>query len=386
MKVKRTGVACGLILLVLAGLIVAEPDQNFHCYLLFGQSNMAGGGAGNNDGEGTKGVDDYCDTNTRVKVLAWGDCNATPFPCPDKQLKRTHDQWYTAFPPYHNCHEGIGPADGFGRTLLDSIRSDITIGFIPCALSGQKIEVFMKGNNTPIDAHTQPTVDNGQKLQRDAYGWMVKRCKIAQQTGVIKGILLHQGEANLGQQDWPTKVKSIIDNLKADLGLWDSIPFIAGELRRDTQNQHNPIVNKLPGIIPNCGVASSDGVEARISRKDGQFDQYHFSTGGYKLFGYRYAVEFLKGASQKYMPRKGTVATKSRKHGSSVKKNTFLWDNGAVIYSLDGKVVASVKNAADRSGFRKMIPGKVYLVAAETEDQRNARIIPFVNSGNRNGK
>jgi hypothetical protein len=382
MKVISTAVACGVTLLLFAGSIVAEPDPNFHCYLLFGQSNMAGGGAGNNDGEGTKGVDDYCDTNSRVKVLAWGDCDATPFPCPDKELKRTHDQWYTAFPPYHNCHEGIGPADGFGRTLLDSISEDISIGFIPCALSGEKIEVFQKGVNYPIDSWTQPTIGNGQKLTSGGYEWMLKRCKIAQEKGVIKGILLHQGEANLGQQDWPQKVKGIIDNLKKDLGLWDSIPFIAGELRRDTQNSHNPIVNKLPGMIPNCGVASSEGVEARISRKDGQFDQYHFSTGGYKLLGYRFAVEFLKKANQEYIPRIGTVATQNQKHTSVVKTNTSLWKNGAVIYTLDGKVVASVKNAADRSAFHKMANGKVYLVSAGIKDRSNAQVVPFVKNGN----
>ncbi|NLD94723.1 MAG: sialate O-acetylesterase, partial [Fibrobacter sp.] len=179
------------VFLVRAGF--AEPDPNFHIYLLFGQSNMAGGAAGQYDGEGTKGVDDYCDTTPRIKVLAWGDCNRTPYPCPNRTLKRTFDQWYTAFPSYHNCHEGIGPADAFGKTLLDSIRSDITIGFVPCALSGQKLEVFMKGRNAPIDAHTQPT-NGSKKITSGAYEWMVKRCKIAQEKGVIKGILFHQGE------------------------------------------------------------------------------------------------------------------------------------------------------------------------------------------------
>jgi hypothetical protein len=32
--------------LLFSGTLRAEPDPDFHCYLLFGQSNMAGGGAG----------------------------------------------------------------------------------------------------------------------------------------------------------------------------------------------------------------------------------------------------------------------------------------------------------------------------------------------------
>jgi len=354
----------------------AAPDPNFHIYLLFGQSNMAGGGAGSNDGEGTKGVDDYCDTNSRVKVLAWGDCDVNPNPCPNQKLKRTYDQWYTAFPPYHNCSEGIGPADGFGRTLLDSIRKDITIGFIPCALSGQSIEVFMKGNTKAIDSYTQPQRGT-TKLQSNGYGWMVDRCKIAQKTGVIKGILLHQGEANIGQQDWPTKVKGIIDNLKADLGLWDSIPFIAGELRRDTQSQHNPIVNKLPGLIPNCAVASSEGVQARISRKDGTFDQYHFSTAGYKEFGLRYAKQFLKLSSNTWIPRLGETGTASTPRPKATPLMPRNVTSDATIYSLNGKVLATSKTTAGASSrITPKAPG-VYIVSDKARNSRTS-MVPFI--------
>ena len=43
--------------------------------------------------------------------------------------------------------------------------------------------------------------------------------KIAQRDGVIKGILMLQGETNTGQQDWPEKVKKVYENLLADLNL-----------------------------------------------------------------------------------------------------------------------------------------------------------------------
>ncbi|MBR1768396.1 MAG: hypothetical protein IJ742_06780 [Prevotella sp.] len=42
---------------------------------------------------------------------------------------------------------------------------------------------------------------------------LVDMAKIAQQTGVIKGILLHQGESNNTQQDWPQMMKKVYDRL-----------------------------------------------------------------------------------------------------------------------------------------------------------------------------
>lgn len=35
----------------------------------------------------------------------------------------------------------------------------------------------------------------------------------AQKAGVIKGILLHQGESNTGDKEWPQKVKRVYENL-----------------------------------------------------------------------------------------------------------------------------------------------------------------------------
>jgi hypothetical protein len=72
---------------------------------------------------------------------------------------------------------------------------------------------------------------------------------------LIKGILLHQGEANAGEGTaWVNKVKTIVANLKTDLGLGD-IPFIAGELIQDhaadpNAKNLNPFVNQLPKEIP----------------------------------------------------------------------------------------------------------------------------------------
>jgi hypothetical protein len=336
----------------------AAPDPDFHLYLLFGQSNMAGGCK-----VGVNATD--CDTSSagaqRVKVLAWGDCNTMSTACTSYKLVRTYDKWYTAFPPYHNCSEAIGPADYFGKTLIDSIRDNIKIGFIPCALSGQAIAVFEKGSNSAISDYTQP-VNGANKVASDGYGWMVRRCKIAQQTGVIKGILFHQGESNAGEGDaWVTKVVTIVKNLKTDLSLSDSIPFIAGELRYDGCCAGlNPYVNKLPTKTTNCKVASASGLQKRET----EGDNYHFSTPSMREFGVRYAKAFLSVASNTLVPRKGTVAVKALKAEKAVSVSSIsAWDDGAIIYSLDGKRISVIHPSNKENNWRGMKAENVYLVS-----------------------
>ena len=352
----------------------AEPDPNFHCYLLFGQSNMAGGAGGSTDQAGRVLITDECDTNSRVKVMAFGDCNQNSNPCPSRKVERKHGKWYTAFPPYHNCHEGIGPADNFGRTLLDSIREDITIGFIPCALSGQNIAVFEKGKNATIDDHTRPVI-NGQKLASGAYEWMRDKCKIAQETGVIKGILFHQGESNSGESSWPARVKKIVDDLKADLNLWDSIPFIAGEMRYDgCCKAHNVQINKLPGLIPNCAVASAEGLQRRSAS-----DNYHFNLTGTNEFGFRYAKEFLSLVNNEYMPRKGSVRVDQGDQGrSSLHRNIVTASGSAVnVYTMKGRVIKSNQTTGIDNAFRNIRSGGVYIVSRKLDNGTTA-IVPFV--------
>jgi alpha-L-fucosidase 2 len=122
------------------------------------------------------------------------------------------------------------------------------------------------------------------------YGRLVELAKIAQKSGVIKGILLHQGETNNGQNDWPQKVKVVYDNLVNDLGLDTSIPLLAGELTYlpNTAGM-NKIINTLPAVIPGARVVSADGCEINFGNTDGA----HFTPAGYTKLGKRYAAAML---------------------------------------------------------------------------------------------
>ena len=89
------------------------------------------------------------------------------------------------------------------------------------------------------------------------YAHLVEMGKLAQKDGVIKGILLHQGESNTNDKEWPNKVKGIYDNLIKDLNLKaEEVPLLAGELVNADQKgacaSMNTIIDELPKTIPNC--------------------------------------------------------------------------------------------------------------------------------------
>jgi hypothetical protein len=352
-------------IILLTSLSSGAPDPNFHIYLLFGQSNMAGGG------NTTDLIPQDCDTSPRVKVLAFCDCSGSSPDCKQLPLNRTHDKWYTASPPLHICSEGISPGDWFAKTMLDSVRDDITIGMVPCALSGQSIKVFSKGGsnfNLPTWAH--PTLGNSSP-----YDWMVKRCKIAQESGVIKGILFHQGENDVGQSWWTNTTKEIFDNLKKDLSLESKMPVVVGELVQDQGAccaSHNTLVDKLASEYPNCGLASSKG----LTKKSG--DQYnaHFNAAGMREMGKRYAQAFLTLADKSYVPRKGSVAVRNPKEWTIASLNTdnsFL--NDVTVYTLNGKLVTIPRSIGTLNNLRKINHSNVYLLVCRRSGMRSQLMV-----------
>jgi alpha-L-fucosidase 2 len=123
------------------------------------------------------------------------------------------------------------------------------------------------------------------------YARLVELAREAKKAGVIKGILLHQGESNTNDKQWPAKVKRVYDNLVKDLELDPAaVPLLAGELVNADQNgacaSMNRIIAELPKAIPNAHVISSAGLPCRP-------DRLHFTTPGYREFGKRYAEKML---------------------------------------------------------------------------------------------
>ena len=83
------------------------------------------------------------------------------------------------------------------------------------------------------------------------YQWLVDQGKMAQKDGVIKGILLHQGESNPGDKQWPSKVKGIYENLIKDLNLKpEDVPLLAGETVNADQKGVCAGFNKIMADLP----------------------------------------------------------------------------------------------------------------------------------------
>jgi hypothetical protein len=203
-----------LVLLFLVPVKGFSQDRNFYIFLSFGQSNM--------EGHARYEPQDTV-ANDRFQVLQAVDC-------PD--LDRQMGHWYPAVPPLSRCNTGLTPGDYFGKTLTESLPDSIKIGIINVSVGGCKIELFEKDTHQSY-VETAPAWMKGMIAQYggNPYGRLLELAKIAQRDGVIKGVLLHQGESNTGDQAWPLKVKGVYDNLLGDLGLSpDSVPLLAGEL------------------------------------------------------------------------------------------------------------------------------------------------------------
>lgn len=250
-------------------------DANFHVYLCLGQSNMEGNARV--EEQDTIAVDD------RFRVLSAVDC-------PEQGRKK--GRWYRAVPPLARCHTGLTPADYFGRTMVENLPSDIRVGIINVAVGGCKIELFDKDNyQSYIDASPDWLKNTVKEYDGNPYARLVELAKIAQKDGVIKGILLHQGESNTNDKEWPEKVKGVYDNLLKDLNLSAAnVPLLAGEVVNSDQNgvcaSMNKIINTLPQTIPTAHVISSAGCPAA-------FDNLHFTAEGYRMLGVRYAARML---------------------------------------------------------------------------------------------
>jgi enterochelin esterase-like enzyme len=272
------------ILLVLFGLSLSlfaqrgfAQDPNFHIYLCIGQSNM--------EGPAPIGPQDTI-SNKRLKLLSALDC---------PELGRTMGNWYDAKPPLCRCNTRLSPADYFGRTMIQYLPENISIGLVHVAVAGSKIEIFDKVlYKTYLDtsAASRPWMIK----MSDAYGGnpyqrLLDMARIAQQKGVIKGILLHQGESNTGDKAWPAKVKKIYNDLLTDLQLApNSIPLLAGEVVNADQGglcaRMNEIIATLPQTLPRAMVIPSAGLEAVP-------DKLHFTAEAIRRFGRRYASRML---------------------------------------------------------------------------------------------
>lgn len=254
-----------------------QGDKNFHIYLCFGQSNMEGNAA-------VEAIDKQ-NVPERFQML----------PAVDFSSTKKKGVWCKAIPPLCRPGTGLTPADYFGRTLVENLPENIKVGVINVAVGGAKIELFMQEYKDAYIAGEAGWFKNYcAQYNNDPLGRLIDMAKIAQQSGTIKGILLHQGESNNGAADWCGKVAEVYKRICYYLGLDpEKTPLLAGETLYADQggacSWHNQAaLPKLKKAVPNSYVISAKGLPGNKK------DSFHFSAEGYRQFGKRYAEQMLK--------------------------------------------------------------------------------------------
>ncbi|MCQ2126603.1 MAG: sialate O-acetylesterase [Bacteroidaceae bacterium] len=270
---KKTALIALAALLIAPVKGLAEVDPNFHIYICIGQSNM----------EGNPRPEQIDKEGVPENFVTM---NAVDFP--DSKM----GEWRKAVPPLARPNTGLTPADWFGRTMAQNMPEGTKIGVVMVAVAGCKIELFDKEKAQEYISTSADWLKNiANAYGGDPYARLIELCKKAQQDGVIKGILLHQGESNSGEEEWPNKVKKVYEDILADLGLEAAnVPLISGEVvpadQRGVCAGHNEVMAKLPSVIPTSMVVPAYGCAAG-------FDHLHFNAKGLREFGRRYAGRML---------------------------------------------------------------------------------------------
>ena len=253
-----------------------SADPNFQIYLCFGQSNM--------EGNATPEAQDYENVPERFQVMA-----AVNFSNP----KREMGKWYTAVPPLCRQGTGLTPADYFGRTMCENLPEEVKIGVVHVAIGGTSIKGFMEelcGNYISSEADWFKNIM--ANYDNNPFRRLVDVAKKAQQYGVIKGILMHQGETDGGMGNWTENVKKVYERLLSELNLSAyNVPLLAGETVQSEEGGYcggfNSVIATLPNVIPTAHVISSKGCKQKG-------DGLHFTAEGYRIIGKRYAEKMLE--------------------------------------------------------------------------------------------
>jgi len=252
-----------------------KPDPNFYIFLCFGQSNM--------EGAARPEAQDLKSPGPRFLWMP-----AVDYPATETLPERKMGEWYEAIPPLCRPNTGLTPADWFGRTLVESLPENIKIGVIHVAIGGIDIKGFLPDS---IDNYVKTKAPGWMKgmlaaYDNNPYERLVTLAKKAQKDGVIKGILMHQGETNTGDPQWAGMVQQVYDHLCSDLQLKpEEVNLYAGNIVQ-AGGQGVCIgckkqIDELPQTLHTAQVISSDDCT------NGP-DRLHFDAAGYRELGCRY--------------------------------------------------------------------------------------------------
>jgi hypothetical protein len=233
------------------------PKEQFHLFLLTGQSNMAG-----------RGVVEDEDKKPHPRVL----------------MLNKEGKWVPAADPMHwdKSSAGTGLGKTFGQVVAEA-NPGVTIGLIPCAHGGSPIDSWKPG---VFYAATK------------GHPWddAMKRAALAMQSGTLKGILWHQGESDCKPglaETYEAKLHDLVARFRKELNA-SQVPFIAGQMGKfaDVPWSSEAVTvdaahQALPAKVPLTGFANAEGLKHKG-------DKIHFDSASLRELGKRYAEAYIK--------------------------------------------------------------------------------------------
>ena len=175
-------------------------------------------------------------------------------------------------------HSGVGLASSFADDY--SKHFGCKVGLIPCADGGTSISQWMPGEIL--------------------FDHAVFMAKLAMRTSNFGGIIWHQGESDCSAESiglYKERFIKMMGEMRRQLNA-EHLPLIIGELSLDVDGNRwkhveyadrmNGIFHELAKEVPNCAVASAEGLS--IKKSDG----LHFDSVGSREFGHRYFQKYLE--------------------------------------------------------------------------------------------
>jgi hypothetical protein len=264
--------------------VVGLPTrEKLHLYLLIGQSNMQGAGS-----PYSASLDAPV-----ARVVKFGSRNG---------MENTFVRGGHNLALLETTNNGIGMGIEFGKSLL-AAQSDpeVVIGLVNHAIGSSAIQWWAPGvrNNKQVNPVT------GQNYY--LYDEAVQRTKAAEDYGVLKGVLWHQGEYNCGTNTDPdsdpdgyaARLQGLVSNLRNSFGN-PGLPFVCGKFVPATwvyadgspgaftglpfRATVEAALSDLPNRRSNTFCVDNDGLRGRSDQL------IHFDSYSQRLLGQRYAA------------------------------------------------------------------------------------------------
>ncbi len=258
---KESGINSPVLILESDPVTIPYSSDKFDIYLLIGQSNMTGSGLVN---------EIELAEIPRTYLL-----NEQPGGGWDKAASPLNK--YSSV-KYQN-DGNLSPGNYFAKTMTQN-NPDIGIGLVSNARSGSSIEQWAK--NAPII-----TVD-GYPASNNLYTEAINRTTNAMKYGNLKGILWLQGEANINDTAYLSKLTTLINNFRTDFAIPD-LPFVVSQIYNYNHNADyiNSVFQNLPATVPYTDYVSSDGTST-------VGDNVHFDAASQMVIGSRFAQKIIK--------------------------------------------------------------------------------------------